>query len=162
MNELSNDQLALLTRAFLAPTVGRHQALVGVIRGELTQLRALMDDATLRLTSSFETMTSESARPIAGVGTPCCCALRERDVDAAGDMDRATADAVTALQFQDIATQLLDSIGTHVDQLDMTTASWSSPAAPRRPNDASDPRGVPPRRASVTQDTMTVGTVELF
>ncbi len=134
----------------------RRRSIVRAARAELAQLRTLMGNATGLLTTSFEALAGK----VATSSTVEDRRLVRGSIDTERtEMDRAVADAVTAMQFHDIASQLLISVDIHLGRLDETIEQATSAAG-----DAVLPveHGAARSPTSVTQTTMTAGTVELF
>jgi hypothetical protein len=128
------------------------------MRLDVGQLEALLGDAVLQLTTSFDHLhvaAGAQHRLLAGGSTMSSPERCEIDsLNAA--VDGAIGQAVTALQFHDIASQLLAQIGSRVDALDRATES-NERAISSTSSDGPDSRTTP-----VTQACMTAGAVQLF
>lgn len=119
-------------------------------RAELDRLRSLIDDAAARLLSSFNVIGEISARQI------------ERGQAQA--MEDAVGNAVSALQFQDMANQLVGHAVRRIEVLERIAASLG-----RLPEVSADEltrviEGTACGRTQgpVAQDCMTGGSVDLF
>lgn len=110
------------TRTLLARYLEIHAAQAGTARSELNRLKGLIDDAGARLISSFGAIHALSVRNRELVRRAACApaivnGAEQRELDAVSeDIKREMENAVSALQFQDMATQL---VGHAVDRITM-------------------------------------------
>jgi hypothetical protein len=150
------DPIAIHMRSFVSRYVEAHRVEAQGVRAELDQLGLLLNDAVARLSASFETMCLLSA------------GLQRVEVQA-GDsapfekLQGRLNEAATALQFHDIATQILAQSLKRIELIEQMTGSLRH--LPDGSLDdltkelvCSTTRGSNP----VTQSRMTVGAVELF
>jgi len=87
----------------------------GVVAADLGQLRRLLSDAAEKLSGTFRVVTASSAEltsTIAKVGGGADTASLVRIREIATDMTATTGQTIQSLQFEDMATQLLQ----HVDR----------------------------------------------
>jgi len=94
---------------FIARFLQIHDTQARSARGELDRLRSLIDDASERLLSSFGEIGEISARQV--------------QPEQRQDMERAVGNAVSALQFQDMANQLLGHAVQRIELLERIAAS---------------------------------------
>lgn len=127
-----------------------HDAQTNSARSELTRLRSLIDDAAGRLMASFSEIGEISARDGAH--------------NQAQDMERAVGNAISALQFQDMANQLVGHAAQRIELLERLAGSLA-----RLPDVSEDDlngevAGTVCARADgpVAQACMTGGSVDLF
>lgn len=123
------------------------------VTNDLERLQRLLDDAGEALSSHFYSASNQAMSLLSGTdGGPAADGLKQIMQDIAG--------AITALQFQDMATQLIAHTGQRLrncaDQLARDTFGMDDEdgaavveIAPLRPN-------------PVTQDEMDAGSIELF
>ncbi len=100
-------------KAFIARYLEIHESQARSVRSELDRLRCLIDDASARLLTSFGVIGVFSANHRESV-------LNGRDVTAE-DVERAVSNAVSALQFQDMATQLVGHAAQRIALLEKIT-----------------------------------------
>jgi len=100
-------------RLFMARYLEIHEAQARSVRLDLDRLRSLIDDASERLMTSFDAIKAFSASHRAPVGVSV-------NVE---DVERAVDNAVSALQFQDMATQLVGHAVQRVALLERITQS---------------------------------------
>lgn len=190
----ADPRLAARLRAGVMQFLDAHGAEARRVRGQLEQLRILLGDAAGRLGASFATMHAlaarqqEIARAMANAcGTRVCAQPAANDdggPDAAAapsfagsapetadelgavtrELERTVHEAVTALQFQDIAAQLVGHTAERVEALDRMAGKLE-----RLPDASADDLGkaLASARAGrcdnpVSQAQMTHGAVELF
>jgi hypothetical protein len=111
------------------------------VSGDLLRLQALLDDACLALVGSFSAVTQDLAE------------LKPRlDAEAHARMHAHLHAAITGLQFQDIATQLIASARARLDDLAGEGAGAGLMA----------PTAAGPRPNPVRQANMAAGSIELF
>jgi hypothetical protein len=104
-------------KAFIACYIEIHESQARSARSELGRLCSLIDDASARLLTSFGMIGDISrSRQVATVNG--------RDA-AARDVDLAVGNAVRALQFQDMATQLVGHAVQRITLLERITESLS-------------------------------------
>jgi CHAD domain-containing protein len=102
------------------------------VRTDLERLRAILDDAVGRLLASFESIQDhlDNRRD-----TRCAAQCAAQCFDPrAGGIDGAVQDAVQAMQFHDMASQLMSHVERRMDylvQLDQTMAGGGD--VPRAP-----------------------------
>lgn len=118
---------------------------------DLDRLHALLSDACDVLARSFHG-AAEQAGSLNGCHPACPGA------GAAQDMMQHLVPAVTALQFQDLASQLID----HTNQRLRSCADQIARAVMGDDEGPALVREPPPRPNPVTQDEMDAGSVELF
>ena len=123
------------------------------VTNDLERLQRLLDDAGEALSNHFYSASNQAMALLSGSdGTPASDGLKQIMQDIAG--------AITALQFQDMATQLIAHTSQRLrncsDQLARDTFGMDDEdgaavveIAPMRPN-------------PVTQDEMDAGSIELF
>ena len=111
------------------------------IAGDLERLTALIADAGDKLLASFNQVSAVTPRVAAQPG--------DRAV-----LDRAIGAAVTALQFQDMATQLTLHAQRRLAKLET--------ALSRLAEEAHDPLTAPTRMQPVRQNGMGAGSIDLF
>ena len=143
-------------QAFIARYLEIHDFQARSARSELDRLRGLIDDASERLLTSF-----------AAIG-----AFSEQHQDAAlegvavgsADVERAVGNAVSALQFQDMAKQLIGHAVQRIELLEKITESLGRlPEASIEELTAAVAATTCGRRTGpVEQACMTGGSVELF
>lgn len=147
-------EVAERVRAFVRCHLQRHEAESRGARSVLVQLGALLDDAIARLSHSFETLSDLADEP----------AATERRAAMKACLDETT----TALQFHDIAMQLVAQSARRIESLEALTArfalvaetpleTWSAPC-----DDVPTATLASREWTSVTQSAMSVGEVELF
>ena len=126
-----------------------------VARNDLERLQRLLDDASTALIGHFAGATRHLDAVRLAVPTA--------DPVALGELRSSLGSAITALQFQDLATQLIDHTSQRlrscVDQLGRDLFAGNDD------DDDDDPcllEAPPPRQNPVTQDEMDAGSVELF
>jgi hypothetical protein len=120
---------------------------------DLERLQVLLADACEVLARSFHG-AAEQARALSLARHAC-----EGAAGAAHDLMAHLVPAVTALQFQDLASQLIQ----HTNQRLRSCADRIARAA--MPDDEDGPivvREPPPRPNPITQDEMEAGSIELF
>lgn len=119
-------------RSFVLRYMEAHGAETQGVRTELDQLRTLLGEAVARLTSSFETIGAYSARPahpavngcfdgakIIPIAVPGAAGgSRHGAVLLAEGIERSVNEAITALQFYDIASQILAHAGRRIELLE--------------------------------------------
>ena len=148
------------------------------MRAELDQLAGLITDATSRLTASFETICTLSARQqqlasaVASGGCSCGAEAgslpvhsrgapdpEQRDLRALTDnIQRSVNEAVTALQFHDIASQLIGHAARRIELIERMAGQLE-----RLPGDPGGALACTAQRDNpVGQVRMTAGTIELF
>lgn len=86
-----------------------HDTQVRNVRSELGRLRSLIDDAAERLLSSFNVIGEISARRI--------------EPGISQEMEDAVGSAVSALQFQDMASQLVGHAARRIEVLERIAAA---------------------------------------
>lgn len=111
------------------------------IAGDLERLRALIADAGDRLLASFQ-QVSEAMPALAA------------DPDQRARLDAAVGSAVTALQFQDMSSQLIQHAQRRLGELERALTQLAE--------EAHDPWSVNTRMQPVRQDAMGAGSIELF
>lgn len=139
-------------QAFLARYLEIHAAQACGVRDELDRLRGLIDDAYERLMESFDAIGAL--------------------VDQRGDtlpainqnIARAVGNAVSALQFQDMATQLLGHTVQRIEVLERITQSLGRmpQASVEELTELLGPAGCTRRSGPVEQASMSNGSVALF
>lgn len=104
---------------FIAHYLEIHEAQARSARCDLERLRSLIDDASERLLTSFGAIQAisenRSERRAQGVDTDAG--------DADRDVERAVGNAISALQFQDMATQLVGHAAQRITVLEKITQS---------------------------------------
>jgi hypothetical protein len=106
-------------------------------QGELARLRRLLDDAIAKLGAGFGALHELSLRQ-RGFVAPALAAIRSDDGNAARlmtdldatavEFDRHVHAVVTALQFQDLAAQLIDSAQSRIEEARHFTSAVASAA----------------------------------
>ncbi|WP_025039725.1 hypothetical protein [Nitrosospira briensis] len=165
-------------RSFVLRYMQAHGAETSGVRAELDQLQAILSEAVTRLMSSFEAIRAYSARhlqpaaddvfdsaktaPAAALGATHAGQCKPAGFTA--DIEDSINEAMTALQFHDIASQILahtrrrieflERMAEQLEQLPDTTIKDLDHAIRKACTD----RGHNP----VGQAVMTVGAVELF
>lgn len=131
--------------------------------GELQQLRALLADAVEKLLATFgslQQLAEEQRRIASGPGASAAAG------ELAAQVDRDIRAAVTALQFQDMATQLLDHTARRIAVADAViwslVASGAEPASPDPLYAALEALADAGKASPVCQREIVSGTVELF
>lgn len=143
------------SREFLARYLEIHDAQARSARQDLDRLRGLIDDAAARLLTSFGAIEafSRSRREAAPEGV---------DVSAQ-DIDRAVNGVVSAMQFQDMATQLVGHAAQRIALLERISESLGRlPEVSVEELTAAVAATTCGRRSPVEQACMTGGSVELF
>jgi len=136
----------------------RAHALRG-IRRDLDQLGSLLGDAVGRLTDSFDTLatTGEAQHRLLVAAAVRPGTTAHADVDALhGTFESGIASTVTALQFHDIASQILAQLAARVDVLERLAATALDA------DDDESTVGNEFTRTPVPQASMTAGAVQLF
>ncbi len=104
---------------FLTQYLEIHEAQARSARSDLERLRSLIDDASARLLTSFGTIQAitenRSGQQVQGV----VAVTGQND----GDVKRAVGNAISALQFQDMATQLVSHAAQRLTVLEKITQS---------------------------------------
>lgn len=93
--------LDIEAQAFIARFLGIHDAQTANARAELDRLRGLIDDAGCRLMASFDVIGATASRS-----------------DQAQAVEHAVGEAVSALQFQDMASQLIGHVAQRIAVLE--------------------------------------------
>lgn len=102
-------------QVFIARYLEIHESQARSARLELDRLRCLINDASARLMTSFDVIAALSRNRRESV---------PNGPDAvAGDVERAVGNAVSALQFQDMATQLVGHAVQRIALLEKITES---------------------------------------
>lgn len=148
-------QYEMDAQAFIAYYLEIHQEQVRSARLDLDRLRSLIDDASARLLESFDVIgTFSKSRRVA--------ALDGFDV-MNEDVERAVGNAISAMQFQDMATQLVGHAAQRMALLEKIAESLSRmPEAPIAELAAAVANATCGRRSPVEQAGMAGGAVELF
>jgi hypothetical protein len=140
-------------QAFVDRYLAIHDEQARSARSELDRLRSMIDDASQRLMSSFDVIRefSVSHRELVG------------DV-LTQDIDLAVGNAVSALQFQDMATQLLGHAAQRIALLEKISEPLGRLPQVSVAELTQALVGTPAERSSgpVAQACMTGGSVELF
>lgn len=123
-----------------------HDVQADGIRADLGQLGELLDDAIARLTASFESISETTAA--SGAGHPLDLARVEDELGR----------AAIALQFHDIATQIVSRSVKRLDGMRESTTTRPHEDATGATAATTEDRD----EISVGQARMTVGEVELF
>lgn len=100
-------------QTFIARYLEIHESQTRSARSEMNRLRSLIDDASARLMTSFNVIGSLAKNRRESVPNGS-------DV-AAEDVERAVGNAVSALQFQDMATQLVGHAVQRIELLEKIT-----------------------------------------
>lgn len=148
----------------VADLVAEMEAQCREAHGEAMQLQGVLADGMEKLLASFQQLTRlvEVRHDLAGVDAMS---------GVAEEVDREVGRAVTALQFQDLASQLVERGRRRMDLVVLLAGaieSWRQDAAsdPRAAGEALRDRVAEFRsglaRASVQQASMTPGAAELF
>jgi hypothetical protein len=168
---------AVKVRSFVLRYMEAHGAETHGVRAELDQLQTILGEAAVRLTSSFETICA-SARHAQLAANSCLDGAQTLPVAALGaiDMDQynlatpakgiesSINEAMMALQFHDVASQILAHAGRRIEFLERMAGQLEQlPDATIEELDhvlrnACTARGHNP----VGQAFMTVGAMELF
>lgn len=119
---------------------------------DLERLQALLADACDVLARSFYGASEQVIAMKASAGPGCCAG------DAAHGLMEHLRPAVTALQFQDLAEQLIH----HTNRRLRSCADQIARAAMGDDDGPAIVREPPPRPNPVTQDEMDAGSIELF
>lgn len=133
------------------------------LRGDVAQLEGVLGDAVSRLTRSFETidaLTIVNGRAPGFAAVAASPADRRRRAVAA-TIETSVAEAVTALQFHDIASQILRKLETRIDAVERLVVT-APPPGPVLPARGFERPGVAWSRVQVAQTSLAVGTAELF
>lgn len=138
------------TQPVIARFIEIHDEQARTARDELARLRSLIDDAAERLLSSFNVIGEISARGMAQ--------------GASQDMEDAVGNAVSALQFQDMANQLVGHAARRIEVLERITATLGRLPAVSADELTQAVEGTVCDRADgpVAQACMTGGSVDLF
>lgn len=142
--------------SFIAHYLEIHGMQARSVRSDLERLRSLIDDASERLMTSFGAIRALSAHyGEAGAGTG--------DV-VMNDVERAVGDAISALQFQDMATQLVGHAAQRISLLEKISESLGRlPEASHDDLSSAVTEILEGRHTSpVEQACMDGGSVELF
>jgi hypothetical protein len=141
------------TQAFVDRYLAIHDEQARSARSELDRLRSLIDDASQRLMSSFDVIREFSVSHRALVG----------DV-VTQDIDLAVGNAISALQFQDMATQLLGHASQRIALLERISEPLGRLPQVSVVELTQALAGTPAERSSgpVVQACMNGGSVELF
>ena len=139
-------------QAFLARYLEIHAAQACGVRGELDRLRGLIDDAYERLMESFDAIGA-----LADQRGDTLPAINQ-------DIARAVGNAVSALQFQDMATQLVGHTVQRIEVLERITQSLGRmpQASVEELTEVLDAAGCTRSSGPVEQASMSNGSVELF
>lgn len=147
--------MACEEQVFIARYLEMHHTQAEHARGELDRLRGLIDDAYERLMSSFGAIGALTERSLD----------KQADADEVReDMDHAVGNAISALQFQDMANQLVGHAAKRIASLERLTDTL------RRLPDASVDElaqavadaGCERNFGPVEQESMASGSTELF
>jgi hypothetical protein len=167
---LAIEQQADAIRGVLARYRELHAAQSRGARAELEKLERLLADAGARLVASFERLCAAAARgvtyiapraaandaPGGGAAAAACAG--------ADDVARAAGEAVTALQFQDLASQLVGHTAARLEALERMAGELARLPEASMPElcealaAACSARGASP----VGQGRMSEGGIELF
>jgi hypothetical protein len=123
---------AAKVRSFVLRYMEAHGAETQGVRTELDQIQTILGEAVVRLTSSFETIGAYSTRATrrtvngcvdhAGaipVAAPGAISVNQRDpAMLAEGIESSVNEAITALQFYDIASQILAHAGRRIELLE--------------------------------------------
>jgi hypothetical protein len=150
------DASAMQMQSVVSRYVEAHRAEAQGVRAELDQLRTLLNDAVARLTTTFETMCVLSARPQLVESSP-------GDVASFEKLRGRLNEAATALQFHDIATQILAQSMTRIEAIEQMTGRLGQlPGGSLGELDQAWMCSPVSRPSAVSQSRMTAGAVELF
>ncbi|SCY07137.1 hypothetical protein SAMN05216420_102193 [Nitrosospira sp. Nl5] len=119
-------------RSFVLRYMEAHGAETQCVRIELDQLQTILGEAVVRLTSSFETIGAYSTRATRRTVNDCVddgetipvaalSAIGANQRDPAmltGGIESSVNEAITALQFYDIASQILAHAGRRIELLE--------------------------------------------
>lgn len=139
---------AVNVRSFVLRYMEAHGAETRGVRNELDQLQTILGQAVARLTSSFEAICVYSARyaqqPACGcfdgTGTISVAASGTVDMNQCGPatfadgFESSINEAITTLQFYDIASQILAHAGRRIEFSNAWPDSWGSCPTPRSRN----------------------------
>lgn len=142
-------------QAFIARYLEIHESQARSARLDLDRLRGLINDASARLLASFDVIGafSKSRREAAPEGPDV---MTE-------DVERAVGNAISAMQFQDMAVQLVGHAAQRIALLEKISESLSRmPEASIDELAAAVAATTCGRRSPVEQACMTGGSVELF
>lgn len=132
MGKDDDNAAAVRMRSFVLRYMEAHGAETRGVRAELDQLQAILDQAVARLTSSFETIGAYSAyyaqQAVNGrfdgakaipVIVPGAIGVNPYDTAALTEgIESSVNEAITALQFYDIASQILAHAGRRIELLE--------------------------------------------
>jgi hypothetical protein len=106
-------------RLFMARYLELHELQARSVRSDLDRLRSLIDDASARLLTSFGAIQAitGSRNERRGQDVELDAGNEDRDVE------RAVGNAISALQFQDMATQLVGHAAQRIAVLEKITQS---------------------------------------
>lgn len=132
MEKEDDNAAAVKVRSFVLRYMEAHGAETHGVRAELDQLQTILGQAVARLTSSFETICAYSARHPQRTVNDCFDGEEAIPVAAPGAVGLSQCDpamftegiessvneAITALQFYDIASQILAHAGRRIELLE--------------------------------------------
>lgn len=162
---------AAAVRTVLKAYLELHGAETRSARTELAQLQALLGDAARRLAASFERLNALAVGGTTRVRPQPACNDAPDGPEIGGEpaasvdhIEQARREAVTALQFQDIASQLVGHTVGRLDSLERLARSLARlPELPAEELGAALALARGAQRASpVGQARMAAGAVELF
>ena len=141
---------------FIARFLEIHDAQARSARSELGRLRSLIDDASDRLMASFGVIGELSAQQLAS--------SQGAASEQAQDMERAVGNAVSALQFQDMANQLVGHAAQRIELLERIAESLRRlpDVSMEELTDAVEATVCARQDGPVAQACMTGGSVDLF
>ncbi|MGH8762172.1 MAG: hypothetical protein ACREUR_02960 [Nitrosospira sp.] len=122
MREDDDNAAAVRVRSFVLRYMEAHGAEMRGVRAELDQLQMILGQAVARLTSSFETIGAYSARygaeAISAIAPGATGVSRYDPSALTEDIESSVNEAITALQFYDIASQILAHAGRRIELLE--------------------------------------------
>ena len=139
-----------ITQPVIARFLEIHDTQARSARSELDRLRSLIDDASERLMSSFGEIGEISAR--------------QSQHEQMEEMERAVGNAVSALQFQDMANQLVGHAAQRIELLERIAGSlgrWPDVTVDELTNEV-EGTVCARQNGPVEQACMTGGSVDLF
>jgi hypothetical protein len=143
-------------QAFIARYLEIHDAQARFARTELDRLRCLIDDASARLMASFDVISTLSGNGRKAVQTGSDAVTQ--------DIVQAVDNAVSALQFQDMANQLVGHAVQRIELLEKITESLGRlpEVSVDELTQAVDATTCAHGAGPVDQACMTGGSVDLF
>lgn len=132
MGKDDDNAAAAKVRSFVLRYTEAHGAETQGVRTELDQLQTILGEAVARLTTSFETIGAYTTRPAQRAVNDCFDGAESAPVAAldatAGNqhgpglltegIESSVNEAITALQFYDIASQILAHAGRRIELLE--------------------------------------------